>query len=263
MRTAKYLRRLIPPGLLAAAALTAANPASAVTFTYGFLTTYATQAIGAGTTVTVPFGFVLTSNSIATGTPATTSTLTFTLPAGVTFTGATPVVSCAPVSGTPTCSIGTVSPSGGTLTVSVTYANVGATAGPIAVTIGSFNGVGFSALSSTFPAVGACTSASALQFSETSPDPNFNPASATNKVGFACSTSALAFTTVGPSTASLATGLVIDVASPALGKQFKQGGADTLLADDGGVMLGTIAGIADQTGLSQYQFGANTATVTL
>jgi hypothetical protein len=264
MSTSEYLRRLIPPGLLAAAALAVAGPASAqLVYNAGVATEYATQAIGASTTVTVPGMTVLTSGAIAVGTASTTATLTFTLPSGVSFSSPpTPAVTCA-VTGGVVCSVGSVTPSGGTLTVSVTYSNVPGPAGTAAVTIGPFNGVGFTALSSPFPAVVACGPATALQITETSPDVNFNPAGVTNKTGFACSESALAFTTSAPSTATLMALLQIDVASPSLGKQFKQGGADTLQADDGGVSLGTVPGAEDQTGTTQFQFGANTATVTL
>jgi hypothetical protein len=262
MNHTRWLRRASLAGLVALAAVATAGPASAQTFSYiGGPVTYATQAVqSTGTVLTASHTTVITELAPAGAIPPTSTNITLTLPAGFTFTNA-PTVSCAPGSTTTTCSVtGTGSPVGSsTFTFTVNYIATGA--GTSSALFIGVPGAAFNFSNAT--ALQAPTAALLLNASST--DPNWVVASGAN-TPFAASASALNFVTSAPATPLFGV-MVIDVGTTGLGKQFIQGASsnpDTLLADIGGLTLGTSGtSPTDATGVTAFSFGGAPATITL
>jgi len=263
MTITKWLRRASVPGLLGLAAVATAGPASAQTFAYGAIVVYATQAVqSAATVMTASKTTTITELAPAGVIPATSTNITLTLPGGFTFNN-TPTVSCAPGT-TSTCSItATPSPVGSSsFTFTVQYsATAAGTASVISITA---TGAPPSAFTFTNATVLQTPTPAVLAIKAASSDPNWVVTGGASS-GFAFSISALNFFAAGPTTPLFGT-LVIDVGTGGLGKQFIQGAGsnpDTLLADLGGLTLGTVAGTTAADGFTAFAFGGSLTSITL
>jgi len=212
--------------LLGATAL--AGPAFASTTTVPNVN-YATQAITPGTNISVPAASPFQDMFTAAGPVGPLgSSVTFTLPTGVTF-AVTPTVSCTTSGAPATCTGATVTAGGintNSVTVSFTYQT---TAAAQTVTV-QLNG-GFSL---SDQALASPTAAQKVTI--TSGDPNFTPTAGTSQ--FASSSSALTFATGGSGAGPIA----IDVGPSGLAKKFLQPSTtptDITLVDIGNLQVGS------------------------
>lgn len=269
MTISQWLRRASLPGLVALAAVVSAGPASASSLSAD-PAVYAIQSVvTAGGAITLPPGvlvYTTGANTVA-SVIGGNFTVTFTLPAGVTPSGAVTAsvanvgagTTCAPQS---TLAPSSVSGSAITFTVPTNPAVLG---NVCTVTLqGSGPGVGLSvtgatALEAFNPGLTVITYSARLTANTTAGFPiDGAPLTAT----FASSFSGLFFTSLAPSTPSAAP-LVIDVGSAGLGKKFKQFGADSLVADIGDLIVLGIVGLVEQDGVSPFTIGVGQITLTL
>jgi hypothetical protein len=208
---------------------------------------YATQAITTGTNITVPNAISDTFSSAAAIAP-TVSSVTFTLPTGVTF-AVTPTATCTFTpggGGAGSCTGASITAGGintNSVTVSFTYAFTTAAAGnTIVVQLNS----GFSLTDAAL-----ATPTAAQNVTVSSGDVNFQPAPATAK--FASSQSALTFVTGGSGAGPIA----IDVGPSGLAKKFLQPSTsptDVTLVDIGNLQVGTNPGTFAANGTTPFAF---------
>lgn len=223
---------------------------------------FATQAVAANSGV-VQIPAVVNVAYTATSSVTGNVNVTFTLPPGVTFTS-TP---SATTPGVGNGFSGASFVSGGAGSNNVTY-SVTATAGtPGTLTLGNFGLQGAGSLGTpvTTSASGS-NNGFAITAAVSSPAGS-NLKGAPGSTGLANSVSALSFATAIPTTAGF-TCLAIDVGPNGLAKKFIQGGAgcpltgaDTLVADLGASVLGTVPTI-DANDVP-FSFGGSAATLTI
>jgi hypothetical protein len=256
MTFTRWLRRASLPGLVAA--MTMLSSAVMASSLGGSGITFATQSVAGSTnggTVTIgiaPTSFAgvpvtYTSNSYTSATSAAFS-ITFTLPTGVTFTNNPSATGDGTVFASTLLQV-----SGGVGDNFITFTG---TANPEAalsfgtVSLGAFNLAGATALASTNTTTFVITASVSSTISALN--------DAGTKGQLATSESATQVTT----TDSLGLAQVIDVTSPSLGDQWKQYGADTLVADDGAVVIASFGGLAEASDAAEF-IPASSGTVTL
>jgi hypothetical protein len=231
MNYARWLRRASVPGLAIAAIAFASYSAQAATYT-GSGILFSTQSVAGsvgGGSVTIGIGggaagipIVYLSNGCATA-AATTISVTFTLPSGVTYTSNPAAVGAGTFAAAMAQVSGGIGNSFITFTGSAACAAVGATG---TVTLGAFN------LTGAVQLVVPNTTNFQHTVSLSSPDTGLSAPSTKGQIASSAAPIQLATfaSTVAP--------LVIDIAAPSLGSQFIQGGgADTAVGDQGAVVF--------------------------
>jgi hypothetical protein len=263
MTTMKWLRRASLPGLVALAATVSAGPASASTLSANGIV-YAIQSVNtAGGTITIPGGnltYTTGANTVA-SVLGGSFVLTFTLPSGVTPTGAVTATVANVGAGTtcaPQATLASSSASGSTITFTVPT-NPAVIGNICTVTLNTMTVSGATALETINPGLTIITYKAQLTANTTAGFP-IDGAALTNT--FASSFSGLFFTSLAPATPAAAP-LVIDVAAAGLGKKFKQFGADSVVADIGDLIVLGIVGLVEQDGASPFTIGVGQITITL